>query len=374
VVNPTHAGINSSFRSRSSAASRLVYVTYTRIQDGRGYVGVISPKENKILATVPVGRNPGPVALSPDGTTVYVANRDDATLSVIDTSTNRVSALLPTGTNPTAILITPDNKRTYVAGYDGKAITVIDNASFTVITTISLQGHPFSLTVDPNGRFVLAACKGSSSGLDSYAIIHTEDHSVHMESGCWTSADHNPIAVSANGLWFAVSGVSRIVMWSIQKNSCRYHSSWTLGPHWGVVSTDNGRWHGNFYFIRNGPSPGILHAEISSGFTGPHFIESYKGQRIIAGSPDQRKICITIAGEHDQRPGLHIIEPQEEQTSHFVELQSAYDVGITEDSSKAFVTGDNSLTPVDLASYMREEPIAVEGRIRGIAACYRTQS
>ena len=374
MVNPTHAGINSSLRSLSSAASRLVYVTYTHAHDGRGYVAAISPKGNKILNTVPVGRNPGPVALSPAGTTVYVANRDDDTLSVIDASTNRASALLPTGANPAVILITPDNKRIYVASYDSKTITVIDNASLTVINTITLKGHPFSLTVDPNGRFVLAACKGSCSGLDSYAIIHTEDHSVHVESGWWTSAEHNPIAVSANGLWFAVSGVSRIVLWSIQKNSCRYHSSWTLGPHRGVVSTDNGRWHGNFYFIRNGPSTGILHAEISSGLAGPHFIESYKGQRIIAVSPDQRKICITIEGEHNQRPGLQIIDPQEEHTSHFVELLSANDVGITQDSSKAFVTGDRSLTPVDLASYTREEPIAVGGNIQGIAACYRTQS
>lgn len=374
MINPTHAGINNSFRSLSSAASRLVYVTYTRTHDGRGYVDVISPKVNKILETVPVGRNPGPVALSPDGTTVYVANRDDATLSVIDAFTNQVSAHLPIGAHPLGILITPDNKRTYVACYDGKSITVIDNASFSVINTISLQDHPFSLSVDPNGRFLLAACKGSCSGLDSFAIIHTEDHSVHMESACWTSAEHNPIAVSANGLWFAVSGVSRIVLWSIQKNSCRYHSSWTLGPHWGVVSTDNGRWHGNFYFVRKGPSEGILHAEVSSGFTGPHFIESYKGQRIIAVSPDQRKICIAIEGEHDQRPGLQIIEPQEEHTSRFVELQSANDVGITQDCSKAFVAGDHSLTPIDLASYTREDPIAVGGRIQGIAACYRTQS
>lgn len=374
MVNPTHAGINSSLRSLSSAASRLVYVTYTHTHDGRGYVDVISPKENKILETVPVGRNPGPVALSPDGTTVYVANRDDATLSVIDASTNRVSALLPTRANPAGILITPDNKRTYVASYGSKTITVIDHASLTVTNTISLPDHPFSLTVDPNGRFVLVACKGSCSGLDSYAIIHTADHSVHIESGLWTSAEHNPIAVSANGLWFAVSGLSRIVVWSIQKNSCRYHSSWALGPHWGAVSTDNGRWHGHFYFIRNGPSAGILHAEVSSGLGGPHFIESYKGQRMIAVSPDQSKICIAIEGGHDQRPGLQIIEPQEEHTSHFVELQSAYDVGITEDSSKAFIVGDHSLTPLDLASYTQEEPIAVGGKIQGIAACYRTQS
>lgn len=374
MANPTHAGINSSLRSLSSTASRLVYVTYTHAHDGRGYVAAISPKENKILNTVPVGRNPGPVALSPDGTTVYVGNRDDATISVVDASTNRVCALLPTGAYPAGILITPDNKRTYVAGYDSKTITVIDNASLTVINTISLRDHPFSLTADPNGRFVLAACKGSGSGLDSYAIIHTEDHSVHMECGCWTTAEHNPIAVSPNGLWFAVSGVSRIVVWSIQKNSCRYHSSWTLGPHWGVASTDNGRWHGNFYFLRNSPSAGILHAEISSGLSGPHFIESYKGQRMIAVSPDQRRICIAIEGEHDQRPGLQIIEPEQEHTSHFVELQSAYYIGITEDSSKAFITGEHSLTPVDLASYTREEPIAVGGRIQGIAACYRTQS
>jgi YVTN family beta-propeller protein len=49
-----------------------------------------------------VGSNPYGVAVTPDGSKVFVANGGDNTVSVIATATNTVVAVLPVGNGPSA--------------------------------------------------------------------------------------------------------------------------------------------------------------------------------------------------------------------------------------------------------------------------------
>ncbi|MFI1479566.1 YncE family protein, partial [Streptomyces griseofuscus] len=58
--------------------------------------------------TVTVGDFPIDVVISPDGTTAYVTNEGDDTVSVIDTATQTVTATIPVGTVPFWATITPD--------------------------------------------------------------------------------------------------------------------------------------------------------------------------------------------------------------------------------------------------------------------------
>src|SRR5262249_44039721 len=71
-----------------------------------GTVSVIDTASNTVTATIPVGIIPYGVAVTPDGSTVYVANEDPAThagtVSVIATATNTVTATIPVGSGPRA--------------------------------------------------------------------------------------------------------------------------------------------------------------------------------------------------------------------------------------------------------------------------------
>jgi YVTN family beta-propeller protein len=58
-------------------------------------VGVIDPHRDRVVATIPVGRRPGPVAYA-DGS-VWVANLRDATLTRIDAKARRTSGTTPLG-------------------------------------------------------------------------------------------------------------------------------------------------------------------------------------------------------------------------------------------------------------------------------------
>src|SRR5438552_3987779 len=76
-------------------------------------VTVIDTATNAVSASVAVGRHPVGVAVKPDGSKVYVANRGNGTVSVID-ATNTVIATIDIGLAPSGIAVTPDGSKVYV--------------------------------------------------------------------------------------------------------------------------------------------------------------------------------------------------------------------------------------------------------------------
>ena len=105
-------------------------------------VSVISTATNTIIATVPVGINPFLVAVSPNGNTVYVSNNSytspsNGSISVISTATNTVIATIALGSNdPAGLAVTPDGSKLYVTNTGN--VSVISTATNTVTATIPI--------------------------------------------------------------------------------------------------------------------------------------------------------------------------------------------------------------------------------------------
>ena len=79
-------------------------------------VSVIDTATNTVVATIfDVGNAPHGVAVSPDGTRVYVVDWLDDTVSVIDTATNEVvDTIEGVGTRLEAVVVSADGTRVYV--------------------------------------------------------------------------------------------------------------------------------------------------------------------------------------------------------------------------------------------------------------------
>jgi YVTN family beta-propeller protein len=73
-------------------------------------VSVIDTSNNNIIATVSVESGPHGVAVTPDGTKVYVANNGDDTVSVINTSTSTVATTCICGILSYRVAITYEGK------------------------------------------------------------------------------------------------------------------------------------------------------------------------------------------------------------------------------------------------------------------------
>ncbi len=72
--------------------------------------------DGEIIATVPVGYRPAQIALTPDGGTLVVANRGDASMSLVDTSLLIETARIPLGAeHPHGVALDAAGQRAFVS-------------------------------------------------------------------------------------------------------------------------------------------------------------------------------------------------------------------------------------------------------------------
>jgi YVTN family beta-propeller protein len=135
--------------STPAKAQPFAYVT----KEFSNTVSVIATATNTVVATVSVGTTPFGVAITPDGTHVYVANNvaQDATVSVIATATNTVVATIPVGSRVVWVAITPDGTHAYVTNQDANTVSVIATATNTVVATVSVGSGPVGVAITPDG-------------------------------------------------------------------------------------------------------------------------------------------------------------------------------------------------------------------------------
>ncbi len=68
-----------------------------------GVVGVIDPREDKMIKTIRVGKNPWRIYMSHDGKYAITPNNGDETISIIDLQANKVAATLEAGPDMTGV-------------------------------------------------------------------------------------------------------------------------------------------------------------------------------------------------------------------------------------------------------------------------------
>jgi len=134
--------------------------------EGVSKVFVIDTATNTVVASIPVGFGAAFVAISPNGSKLYVSNHGTTTVAVVDTATNTVSAWIQLSSNPGGLAVTPNGSKVYVADRPGNTVKVIDTATNSV-SSIALGGGPFFPAVSPNGAKVYVS---SADGSDVWVI------------------------------------------------------------------------------------------------------------------------------------------------------------------------------------------------------------
>ncbi|MCH7883579.1 YncE family protein, partial [Patescibacteria group bacterium] len=114
-------------------------------------VSVIDTATNRIVKTIAVGIGPGGIAITPDGRHVYVTNRMANTVSVINTAANDVIAtiFIGSGNSPTGVAITPDGERIYVTNSGSASVSVIDRITNTIIDTVMVGRGASGIAITP---------------------------------------------------------------------------------------------------------------------------------------------------------------------------------------------------------------------------------
>lgn len=121
----------------------------------------VAGKDLTPVKSLPVGKTPREVCLSPDGTTAYVSNAEDNTISVIDLKNMAVAFTIsdPRIRYPDGGAVSPDGRKLYVVGSQSDSAVVIDTKTNKVINEIPLGlSVPRRLTFSPDGTKIYAGC------------------------------------------------------------------------------------------------------------------------------------------------------------------------------------------------------------------------
>jgi YVTN family beta-propeller protein len=109
-----------------------------------GIVSVIDLNDGGILAELSAGNAPEGLALSPDGATLWVAERDGDRVRVFDTQTLQLrgEVEVETSERPIRIIVTADGRSAITANFVSGDLTVIDTETLTIRRTIPVSEAP----------------------------------------------------------------------------------------------------------------------------------------------------------------------------------------------------------------------------------------
>lgn len=116
---------------------------------------VVDPVARKKVAEIEVGRQPTDVTFSPDGKRAYVSNRLDDTVSVIHVAARTVLETIPVGDDPHGVLTDRTGKLLYVLNTSSDDISVVDTESHREIKRLAGSRGPWSLALSPDGSQIL---------------------------------------------------------------------------------------------------------------------------------------------------------------------------------------------------------------------------
>ena len=197
----------------------------TYVTDAVTSVWVVDTGSNSVIAKIVAGSGPEAIDITPDGKSAYVTSitcgapscPDNppplASVEVIDTSSNSLTATITIGTLPTVqtpgvllsgIAISPDGTRVYVSNVEGNQIWVIDTASNQVVATIPAAVLGFvGMSISPDGGRLYAASVGNPSVVD---VIDTKTDTVATSIALPGSDVPTRIAVTPDGTHAYVTG------------------------------------------------------------------------------------------------------------------------------------------------------------------------
>jgi YVTN family beta-propeller protein len=173
-------------------------------------IHIIDPATNKVVGEIKGIEAPHGVAVSRDGSRIYISEEAENTLVVIDGTNFQMAKRIPLSGNPNLIDMTPDGRWIYVAIAQSwndlsdfpqiktaasGGVDVIDTASLQNVKTIPIKGGIHDLNVTPDGKYVIAgSVRAAKPPANAMFVIETRTNEI-----AWTlpmSRGPSPMAVS----------------------------------------------------------------------------------------------------------------------------------------------------------------------------------
>lgn len=166
-----------------------VYVANT----GDGTLSVISVKDNAVQGSpIALGGVPVSIAMQTSGTYVFVVNSSGGAFSVIDTSTDKEVQRFSGLSNPTKVVWDNALQRVYVVNSGSNTINIYNGAapSLQLLRTVNLSGSPIGLAALDNGAKFYVLYGGNPGRVD---VFNTQS----FQRTSTITVQNNPVSMSA---------------------------------------------------------------------------------------------------------------------------------------------------------------------------------
>lgn len=144
------------------------YREYAYVTSGEGgtvsVLDLVNMRQDRVLR---VGMNPTGITANPVRNEVYVVNTGatggNGSVSVIDTQSNRVIATMPVHKQPYFVSVDAAGKRGYVANSGSNTVSVLDLVAHHEIAVAGTGEQPGLARISPDGRTLVVSNRGSGS-------------------------------------------------------------------------------------------------------------------------------------------------------------------------------------------------------------------
>jgi YVTN family beta-propeller protein len=144
VAMAAKAGIEAKKKIAAENRAKMGEMLYV-VNKGSDVVSIIATATNEVIETIPVGKSPQRVAVTPDRTRILITNAGDDTVSILETVTHQTIAVVSVGNHPLGIAINPNSTQAYVANYGSGTVSVLDLQTSRKPGTIRVGDNPVSV-------------------------------------------------------------------------------------------------------------------------------------------------------------------------------------------------------------------------------------
>lgn len=138
-----------------SPDGKFVYVT----SENDGIVSAVDTAAKQVVKSIKVGRRPRSIVFLPDGSRAFVTNENDGALTVIDAVKHEPlrSITLGEGVLPMGMAITKDGSKLYVSTGRTKKVFVVDTASEKILASFEVGQRPWGIALSPDETLLFTA-------------------------------------------------------------------------------------------------------------------------------------------------------------------------------------------------------------------------
>ena len=246
---------------------------------------VVDALKKKKISEISVEGQPNDLTFSPDGKLVYVTNRLDDSVSIIDRAAKKVLKTVEVGDEPHALLTDPSGKNLFVLNTSGDSISILDTESLKEIRRLQASRSPWSISVSPDGSTMLV-----TNTLSRFIEYRTPSQSeitvIDVERKVVSNRIVVPAANLLQGVAWHPSGEFALITLLRTKNlvpMTRLMQGWTITNGLGII------W-------KNGDIDQVLLDEPDIAFPDPADVEFAAGGKIamVTSSTSSRVAVIDV--------------------------------------------------------------------------------